>query len=56
MIEFKYKHEDLRGEILTEISHLTREEGLNEVVQEFRHFLLAVGFHPDSVKKYIEED
>lgn len=55
MMEFKYTHKDIRGEISTEISYVTHDaDDLHSVMQEFRHFLLAVSFHPDSVEKYIE--
>ena len=53
-LEFKYVYTDTQGNILTEISHKTQEPCLNEVLQEFRQFLLGIGYHPDSVNEYIE--
>jgi CRP-like cAMP-binding protein len=34
----------------------TDSEGLENVVDSFRDFLLACGYHPDSVKSYFEPD
>ena len=57
MIEFKYIHTDLNGQLSTEISHKVHsDEGLQDVIQEFRRFLLAVSYHPDSVDQYIEAE
>lgn len=56
MITFKHEHKDLMGRISSEISLTTHEEGLSELITEFRHFLLAIGFHPESVDNYIEAE
>ncbi len=54
MMEFRHVHEGLGGEVNTSISYKVYDsDSLDEVMQEFRRFLLAVSFHPDSVEKYI---
>ncbi len=55
MMIFKHIHKDLQGQIISEITYeVHQESGLDEVMQEFRQFLLAVSYHPDTVSKYIE--
>jgi len=54
-ITFKYEYLDSRtNEMITETTITSYEDGLTEIMQEFRHFLLAVGYHPESVDSYIE--
>ena len=55
-VEFKYEFKDIRDRVTTEVTVVSHEDGLGELVQEFRHFLLAIGFAPESVANYIEED
>ncbi len=58
MMEFRHYHEDLLGNITTSISYKIHQDGgtLDDVMQEFRRFLLAVSYHPDSIDKYIEAE
>jgi hypothetical protein len=56
MIEFKHEHIDLYGKSQSEITYVSHSEGLDEVVQDFRNFLLAIGYQPESVDRYIEVD
>lgn len=53
MIEFK-RIDEKDGETLCYRvrDHLT----LSEMMQEFRYFLLALGYHPSSVEDHIEAD
>lgn len=58
MIKFESTHTDFRDERVCETIQLISYEdaSLPEVMQSFRRFLLAVGFHPESVEKHIESD
>jgi len=57
VMEFKYTSRDLQGNELAEISYKVYEgSGIDEVMQEFRRFLLAVSFAPETVDKYIEAE
>lgn len=57
MMEFNWVHTDYQGNITSEIIYKVLEDGdLSNTMQEFRRFLLAVGFHPESVNNYIEEE
>ena len=56
MIEFKHEHIDLYGHKQTEVTYVSHADGLDEVIQDFRNFLLAIGYHPESVEKYIEAE
>ena len=55
-ITFKYEHKDISGNVTTEVEHTTHEESLSNIMQEFRQFLLGIGFQPDSVETYIEAE
>ena len=53
MIEFRRLSEDYKEMLVYRChDHLT----LDEMMQEFRYFLLALGYHPDGVEKHIEAD
>lgn len=53
MIEFKRMSEEYKEMIVYRChDHLT----LSEMMQEFRYFLLALGYHPDGVEDHIEAD
>lgn len=55
MMTFTHSHTDLNGNVTTEIKYTVHEDGgIDEVMQEFRLFLLAVSFCPETVDKYIE--
>lgn len=57
MMTFTHIHQDLRG--ITEASvtvTLYNDIGIHEVMQEFRRFLLAVSFHPETIDNYIEAE
>jgi hypothetical protein len=56
MITFKYEFKDVRDQLTTEVEYTIHDDSLPEIVQSFRQFLMGIGFHPDSVKAYIEED
>ncbi len=56
MMQFKCEWKDRFDEIGTSIIMETHEEGIHEVMQEFRRFLLGVGFHSDNIDAYIEAD
>jgi hypothetical protein len=57
MMTFTNTHEDLKGKQLTTVQYTLYEDAdLHTVMQEFRRFLLAVSFHPNSVDKYIEAE
>lgn len=54
---FTHTHQDLKG--LTEASvtvTLYNDGSIHDVMQEFRRFLLAVSFQPETVDKYIEAE
>jgi len=38
------------------ITYETDAVNAGDVVQEFRQFLLAIGYHPDTVNRYIEPE
>lgn len=57
MIVFIHKHKNYRGEIVSDVTYTVHQDAsLQEVMQEFRNFLLAMSFHPDTVDTYIEAD
>lgn len=54
---FTHAFKGLNGEETANIVYTVHEEGtIHDVMQEFRNFLLAIGFHPETVKEYIEAD
>ena len=57
MMTFTHTHQDLKG--MTEASvivTLYNDDSIHDVMQEFRRFLLAVSFQPETVDKYIEAE
>lgn len=57
MIEFKHEFKNIRGELVSEVSmKIHEDESLEDIMQEFRRFLLAVSFQPVSVDKYIDAE
>lgn len=56
MIKFIHVHKDLQGNIITEAEHTVYDSDLNETMQAFRLFLLAIGYHPESVDREIEPE
>jgi hypothetical protein len=53
MIEFRRIEDDNKEIIVYRChDHLT----LTEMMQEFRYFLLALGYHPDGVEEHIEAE
>jgi hypothetical protein len=55
--EFKHIHKELSGRPISEINVILHQDlDLTEMVQEFRQFLLAIGFHPEGVEKHIESE
>lgn len=55
-VQLRYKHSDLYGNVPTRISLITHEEGLGQLMQEIRRFLIATGYSAESVNAYIEEN
>ncbi len=55
-IQFKYEFKDRFDELQSSVSVESYEESLPEIIQTFRNFLLAIGFQPESVNEYIEEN
>lgn len=53
-IEFKYEFNDLSGHKTIEIHHVTYASELEQIMQDMRYFLLAIGFQPNSIDNYIE--
>lgn len=50
MIEFKYEYEGHK------VSITCPEEGTcDEVLESFKSFMLAVGYHPDSIKDMLND-
>lgn len=57
MTKFEHEHTSFCNDPESSVSMvLHNDASLNDVVQEFRKFLLAVGFHPSSVDNYIEAE
>lgn len=53
MIEFKRLDDKGSEMICYKIrDHLT----IHEMMQEFRYFLLALGYHPESIDNYVEAE
>jgi hypothetical protein len=53
MIEFKRMSDDYKEMIVYRChDHLT----LTEMMQEYRYFLLALGYSPDNVEEHIEAE
>ncbi len=55
-VQMKYEYKDLQGNICTEISHISHEEGLDSLMQEIRRFVIAIGYSAEGVSEYIEEN
>lgn len=57
MITFKQERQIWPGEADSTISYVVDgEENLNDIMQHFRRFLMAAGYHPDSISDYIEAE
>ncbi len=57
MMTFTHSHTDLQGNIVSSITYTVYDDGgIHDVMQEFRRFLLAVSFQPETVDKYIEAE
>lgn len=57
MMTFKYTHTNLSGRLVSQVEHIIYDSGdIHEVMQEFRRFLLAVSYHPDSISEYVEAE
>lgn len=57
MMTFSHSDIDLQGNIVSSITYTVHQDsGIHDVMQEFRRFLLAVSFHPDTVTQYIEAE
>ncbi len=57
MMTFTHSHQDMQGNTVSSITYTVYDDGgIDEVMQEFRRFLLAVSFHPNTVDKYIEAE
>jgi len=35
---------------------VSKEAGMDQMMQAFKGFLLAIGYHPNSVREYIEDE
>ncbi len=56
-LTFTHVRRNFQGDIETQIKYsIFNEGGIDEVMQEFRRFLLAVSFHPNSISEYIKEE
>lgn len=56
-MEFKCTHRDLQGRDTTVVTYTVLETGdIYDVMQEFKYFLLATGFQPETVNKVIPEE
>jgi len=57
-LEFRYKwlDENEEGKLETKkfMAFNTREDRLDNIMQDFRSFLLVAGFHPNNISEYIE--
>ncbi len=56
MLTLNHKHKDIYGKVVSEITMCSEEADLSEVMDDIKRFLIAVGFHPESVSKYIPEE
>ena len=57
MMTFTHTHKDLDGNVVVEIEHkIHSDNGLDDIMQEFRRFLLAVSYSTATVDKYIEAE
>lgn len=50
--KFIHIHDGVRVEVELDGSYIVT---LDQVMREFRAFLIAMGFHPDNVEEYIDE-
>jgi hypothetical protein len=48
-----YKGEELVRKTISEVT--ITDARLDEVIEQFKGFLSAAGFHPDSIRKYIPD-
>lgn len=58
MMTFTYSNTDLQGNTRSAITYTVYDEdaGIHTVMQEFRRFLLAASFHPETIDEYIEAE
>ena len=56
MIEFKYEFKDQFNYLQSKVVVECNADTLSDVMQEFRHFLLAIGYCPETVDDYIEAE
>ena len=57
MMTFTHTHEDLRGNTVSTVQMVVYEDStISDVLQEFRRFLLAVSFSPETVDRHIEPE
>lgn len=57
MITFSHANQSPQGKTELAISYTVHNEGsIHEIMQNFRCFLLAVGFQPEAVNIYIETE
>ncbi len=54
MSAYEFTHYGTRRTIKVEVE--SQDANCETLVEEFRGFLLAVGFHPDTVREYLLED
>ncbi len=55
-VGFYAEHKDTRDKVTLSVHIVSYEDGLSELIQTFRNFLLAVGYQPGSIDKYIEAE
>lgn len=58
MMTFTHSNTDLQGNLVSSVVYTVYDvdAGIHDVMQEFRRFLLAASFHPDTVDEYIEAE
>ena len=56
--QFKYDYGEHLGGYSnhTVVMHVDRDATIDEMMDAFRCYLLAVGYHPDNVKDYFPEE
>lgn len=57
MITFSHYSKDVKENTISSVSYTVYEDAnLSDLMQEFRRFLLACSYTPESVDKYIEAE
>lgn len=57
MMTFTHSDTDLQGNITSSVTYTVHNDGgIHDVMQELRRFLLAVGYHPETIDQYIEAE